>query len=274
MERIDLDKVLRQRLPRQYGRIPKAFIRGAERLICQDDLNALIEGANGQRDAAFCRSVLAQLNVTYRVAHPELLPTPGDDHRVIFTCNHPLGALDGIIIIDMLSSLYGPGVKFIVNDLLCAIEPLSGIFLPVNKHGAQSRASVADIEEAMATDKPVIIFPAGLCSRASLSGKVTDLKWNKMFVSQAIRHRRDIIPLHFEGRNSASFYIASKLRQLTGMKLNLEMLLLPREIFRCRNKQFTLTVGRPIPFSSLHGGPEAADTAAHIRDLTYSIPQT
>ena len=273
MERIDLDQVIRRRLPGRYERIPKWLIHGAERFIRQDDLNALMAGASGARDAEFCRSVLEQLSTTYTVVHPERLPAPAEQ-RVIFTCNHPLGALDGIIIIDMLSAIYGPGIKFIVNDLLSAVEPLSGVFLPVNKHGAQSRQAVAAIEEALEGDKPVIVFPAGLCSRASWSGKVADLEWNKMFVGQAIRHRRDIVPLHFEGRNSASFYLTAKLRELLGIKFNIEMIRLPREVFRCRNKSFTITVGSRIPFTSLRGGRDAAATAAHLRHITYSLPQS
>lgn len=273
MERIDLDQVLRRRLASRYDRIPKWLIRKAEKFIRQDDLNALMEGAHGARDAGFCRSVLEQMGTTYTVVHPERLPAPAAK-RVIFTCNHPLGALDGIIIIDMLSALYGSGIKFIVNDLLSAVEPLSGVFLPVNKHGVQSRESVAAIEEALGGDDPVIIFPAGLCSRASFTGRVADLDWNKMFVGQAIRHGRDIVPLHFEGRNSASFYLTSKIRALLGIKFNIEMIRLPREVFRCRNKSFTITVGNRIPFTSLKGGNGAAATAARLRSLTYSLPRS
>ncbi len=273
MEPIDLDKVIARRLPDHYERIPKWLIRGVERFIRQDDLNALMEGSHGARDAAFCRSVLEQLNTSYRIVHPERLPSE-DDKRVIFTCNHPLGALDGIIIIDMLSARYGEGIKFIVNDLLAAVEPLSGVFLPVNKHGGQSRAAVGAIEETLAGDKPVIVFPAGLCSRASLTGRVADLEWNKMFVGQALRHHRDIVPLHFDGRNSAAFYLTAKLRALLGIRFNIEMVRLPREVFRCRNKSFTITVGHRIPYSTLEGGTSALATAARLRALTYSLPQT
>lgn len=243
-----------------------------ERLICQDKLNALLENTAGRHDEEFCRSVIEQLDVSYTVRNQELLPAPGTDARVIFSCNHPLGALDGMIIIDMLARRYGKGIRFVVNDLLNAVEPLRGIWLPVNKHGAQSRSSAAAIEEAMEADKPVIVFPAGLCSRASWTGRVADLEWNKMFVLKAIRHHRDIVPLHFDGRNSAAFYIAAKLRALAGIKFNIEMLQLPREIFKTRGRRFGITVGRRIPWQTLAGGHEAAATAAHLRQLTYQLP--
>lgn len=273
MEKIDLDAVIRSRAPRQYSRIPKWLIRGAERFICQDGLNGILDGAGEKRDAAFCRSVLEQLNVSYDIKNASLLPAPGPDSRVIFTCNHPLGALDGIIIIDLLSSIYGPGIKFIVNDLLNAVEPLRGVFLPINKHGSQSRDAVSAIDEAMKSDKPVIIFPAGLCSRSSWSGKIADLDWNKMFVVKAIQHHRDIVPLHFDGHNSRSFYIAAKIRETLGIRLNLEMLHLPREVFKSRDKRYTVTVGRRISWETLKGGTHASETAARLRDLTYTLSE-
>lgn len=274
MERIDLDAVIRRRLPDRYSHIPQWLIRGAERLICQDRLNAILDNAGERRDAEFCRSVIEYLNVSYDINGTERLPEPGPGSRVIFTCNHPLGALDGIIIIDMLSQRYGPGLRFIVNDLLNAVEPLSGVFLPINKHGRQSREAAEAIDAAMSSDNPVVIFPAGLCSRASWTGRVADLAWNKMFVGKALRYHRDIIPLHFSGRNSALFYLSAKLRELAGIKFNAEMILLPRQIFRSTGRRYTISVGERIPADTLRGGTEAEATAAAIRALTYTIPNS
>lgn len=244
-----------------------------ERFICQDEMNELLATAGGKRDAAFCRHVLEHLGVTYKVNGADRLPGPGREARVIFTCNHPLGALDGIIIIDMLSQIYGRGIRFVVNDLLDAVEPLRGVFLPINKHGAQSRDAVVAIENALAGDKPVIIFPAGLCSRSSWTGRVADLEWNKMFVAAALRHGRDIVPLHFEGRNSAMFYLSAKIRKLFGIKFNIEMINLPREVFKSRGKEYTVTVGDRIACHTLEGGRAGSATAARLRDLTYQLPR-
>ncbi len=115
--------------------------------------------------------------------------------------NHPLGALDGITLIDWVSKIYGPGVKFIVNDLLMAVKPLDNVFLPINKHGKQSRKSSSNIEEVFAGNDPIIIFPAGLVSRKRDEG-IRDLKWQKMFINKAVQYHRDIIPVYFDGKNS------------------------------------------------------------------------
>jgi len=45
------------------------------------------------------------------------------------------------------------------------ILKLSGIFIPVNKHGAQAKDAALMIEEAYSSDSQILYFPAGLCSK-------------------------------------------------------------------------------------------------------------
>jgi len=266
--RIDIDAVLRERLPRHYRFIPKWLIRMVERMVCQDKLNEMLEVNRGLTGADFCRGVIDHLDVTYEVVGQEHLPADG---RAIFVCNHPLGGLDGMILIDMLTRRYGSDVKFLVNDLLMAIAPLKNVFLPVNKHGRQSREATRQIDEALCGNAPVIIFPAGLCSRKGRKGIVTDLKWHKMFVNKAISSHRDVIPLHFSGHNSKFFYNFANLRTLFRIPVNLEMLRLPAEVFRSRGRKFTIEAGKPICWQDLRGGSAAEDQALDIRRIAYGL---
>lgn len=270
--RIDLDAVLHQRIPKYRRWIPTAFVRGLERFIRQDDLNWLMESNEGLKDAEFCRGVLKDLNTTYDIDNIERLPDPAD-RKFIFVCNHPLGALDGIIIIDLLSRHYGRGVKFVVNDLLSVLTPLKDTFLPVNKHGRQSREASAAIEEAFDSDSPIIVFPAGLVSRRGKGGAIADLEWNRMFVTRAVRHHRDIVPLYFEGTNSNFFYNFAHIRERIGIKFNAEMICLPREVFRCRDKRFCIKVGKRISWQELGSGigSDAKQEAARIRSAVYDL---
>lgn len=264
---IDIDSVLRQRLPRHYRYIPRFLIRLVEKWICQDKLNEMLRVNRGRRDADFCRGVIDHLSITYRINNSANLPADG---RAIFVCNHPLGGLDGMILIDMLTRRYGPGVKFVVNDLLMAIEPLSGTFLPVNKFGRQSRRATSALDEALASPAPVIIFPAGLVSRRQKGG-IADLKWQKMFVNKAIASRRDVIPLHFVGRNSKFFYNFAKLRTLLHIPVNIEMLRLPAEVFRSAGRSYDIRVGSPFAWNELKGGRDAERQALEIRNASYSL---
>ena len=173
--KIDVDGIIRKRLPRHYRYIPRFLIRWVENIICQKRMNEMLVGLRGLYDADFCRGLLDQLRIQYEIKNAENLP-PVEKKRFLLVSNHPLGALDGVVMIDYLTRLYGGKVKFVVNDLLLAISPLKGVFVPINKHGRQSRKASCDVDEAFASDDPVIVFPAGMCSRRQSDGSICDLE--------------------------------------------------------------------------------------------------
>lgn len=268
--RIDVGAVLRSRLPRLWRFIPSSLVRRLEGIVCQERLNWLLEHNHGRQGADFCRGVFDDLNISYRILGEENLP-PVSNRRVVIMSNHPLGGLDGMVLIEYFTRRYGPGVKFVVNDLLMAVKPLAGVFVPVNKHGRQSRRALELTREVFAGDDPIIVFPAGLVSRLRPDGTIRDLEWQKSFVQRAVESRRDIIPLHFGGHNSPFFYKFAKNRQRLGLKFNIEMIYLPREVFNNENAEFTVTIGKPIPWQKLKGGRDARAEAAAIRKVVYSL---
>ena len=266
---LDIDAVLRSRVPRHYRLIPRFVVRWLEKVICQEEMNEMLKVNAGKRGADFCAGVIDHLGISVDVKGQERLKDAGS--RVIFVCNHPLGGLDGMALISWLTSIYGPGVKCVVNDLLMAIDPLKEVFLPVNKHGKQKRDASSMLDQAMAGDAPILMFPAGLVSRKGKDGAIADLQWNKMFVNKAIRYQRNVIPLHFSGHNSPFFYNFAKLRVTLGLKFNIEMIRLPKEVFLSRGKRYAIAVGEPIPWQSLHGGSQAAAEAQRIKSLVYQL---
>ncbi|RXE74247.1 glycerol acyltransferase [Muribaculaceae bacterium Isolate-013 (NCI)] len=273
---IDVEGVLRERLPRLCRFIPSGVFRWLERTICQEQLNGLLAANAGKEGAEFCRGVFDTLGVDYTVSHPERMPSAAN-RRVTFVSNHPLGALDGMILIDFVHRHFGGQVWFVVNDLLMHVTPLHTVFLPVNKHGSQSRESLCRLDEAFAGDDPIIIFPAGLVSRLrkeTIGGKrhriVSDLDWKKMFVNRCIRYRRDMVPVCFEGANSMRFYRTALWRKRLGIKFNIEQIYLPREIFNSRGKVFNLYIGRPVPWTEIDAG-DASGFARLMRGMVYNL---
>lgn len=266
---INVGEVLRQRIPRYWRFIPRRLVHWLERTVCQDELNRLLRDNFPRRDADFCRGVLDDLGVTVNFHNLDNLP-PKELTRVLFVSNHPLGGLDGMALIDFVRTYYGVAPRFIVNDLLNAVEPLSDTFIPVNKHGAQSREAILRLDDAFASDAPLLMFPAGLVSRRGKKGVVADLEWQKMFVAKARQYGRDIIPLHFYGENSSFFYKFAKFRRRIGLKFNIEMIYLPREVFRSKGKTFDVVVGKPIPHASLDDMPPARK-AQQIRQMVYDL---
>lgn len=273
--KIDVGRVIRDRIPRLSRYIPDVVIKRIEKIIRQDRLNALLEANAGKTGADFCRGILDSLNITVNVRFSERLPS---DRRVIFVCNHPLGGLDGLALIEFVRNFYGGQVWFIVNDLLMAVKPLENVFLPINKFGAQNRGSAKRIEDAFAGDDPIIIFPAGLVSRYRtefLNGKkckvISDLQWRRTFVNKAMQYRRDIVPLFFSGTNSMDFYRKAHLRKRLGLKFNIEMILLPREIFYSEGQTFVISVGEVRKYTNLGSAKDAQTVADNLRQYIYQL---
>lgn len=269
--KIDIKAVLDERLGSGARFVPGFLVRKLEKLICQDRLNALLEHNYPRTGADFCRGVLSDLDVKVEAVNADRLPGV-DNHRVIIVCNHPLGGLDGMALIDFFTRHFGRRVMFVVNDLLMAVKPLAPVFLPINKHGRQSREALAVIDDVMRGDDPVIIFPAGLVSRKlTPDAEIADLEWKKMFVNRAVSFGRDVVPLYFEGENSDRFYATARRRTALGLKFNFEMALLPGEVFKSSGKTFRINCGEIIPWQSLKGGAEADSEAMAIRHMVYDL---
>jgi 1-acyl-sn-glycerol-3-phosphate acyltransferase len=269
--RIDIDSVIRQRLPRHYKYIPKWLIRWLERTIHQDGLNKILTDMGDNKGVEAADIALDDLNIKYKAVGEENIPSEG---RFIFASNHPLGGLDGMALISLIGHRYGgDNIKFIVNDLLMAVKPLDNVFLPINKHGRQSRQSAQEIEEQYQSDRQMITFPAGLCSRKLKGGKIGDLEWKKFVVTHAVSSQRDVIPVYFDGTNSKFFYRMARLRERLGIKLNIEMIFLPGEMFKSSGSIYNVHFGKPVKWQTFDT-KNAREEAARLRDKVYELKQS
>ena len=270
--KIDVDQVLRARLPRHYRYIPRFVIRWLERTICQDQLNAILVKMAGKNSVDAATAALNEMHITLEASGLDNLP----DGRYMFVSNHPLGGLDGLALISLLGQRYDRNIKFLVNDLLMAVEPLRGVFLPVNKYGSQSRAYAAQIEEALKGDGQFITFPAGLCSRMQPDGAIADLPWQKAAVVHAVNHQRDIVPVYFNAQNSKFFYRFAKWRKKLGIKFNIELIFLPKEMIKQCGATLRVIIGEPIPWTALDATrpkQEAARLRQTVIDMAPSPSQ-
>lgn len=264
--RIDVDKVLRERLPKHYRYIPRFAVRWLERTICQDQLNAILLKMAGKNSVDAATAALDEMDITVRATGLEQLP----EGRYMFVSNHPLGGLDGLALISLLGNRYDKNIKFLVNDLLMAVEPLRGVFLPVNKYGSQSRTAATQIEEALKSDAQFITFPAGLCSRMQPDGTIADQPWQKAAVAHAVNYQRDIVPIFFDAHNSRFFYRFAKWRKKLGIKFNIELIFLPKEMIKQRGATLRVFIGEPIPWDSLDARAPKRE-AARLRDLVINM---
>lgn len=263
---IDIEQLIASKKPKLLKWIPKIIINYLKRIIHQNDINSFLERNSHCTGIDFTAAIIAELNITYNVIGLENIPT---DERYIFASNHPLGGLDGVIMMDAISKRF-PKIKFPVNDLLMNLDNLKPLFLPVNKHGSQSQANARLLEEAYKSDIQILMFPAGLVSR-KIGKVITDLEWKKSFVKKAIEHQRAIAPVHINGQNSKFFYNLALWRKRLGLKVNIEMLYLADELYKQRDAKITICFGKPISYDDLKISNNHFATANSIREMVYEM---
>ncbi|MFO7922781.1 MAG: 1-acyl-sn-glycerol-3-phosphate acyltransferase [Bacteroidales bacterium] len=266
--KIDVDEIFRNKNPRVYKLLPGFILGYIKRTIHQDEVNEALSLYKDKHGLDFIRAILDRMGINYSVEGEENIPIKG---RHIFVSNHPLGGLDGMVFLDIVGK-YHKNVKFIVNDLLLNIKNLESLFVPINKHGRQSVEYVKKIEDLYRSDHQVLYFPAGICSRKQ-EGKIMDLEWKKSFIKKAIDHKRNIVPVHFEGKNSKFFYRLAYLRKILGIKANIEMFYLPDEMFRQSRQKIHVTFGKPIPWDHFDKSKSLSEWAEEVKKIVYSLKE-
>ena len=249
--------------------IPGFVYRFLSRMLRIDFMNDPILYNHGyKKNVDFARASIEAFDVTMEVIGRDHLPQNG---RFIFVSNHPLGGFDGMMIISEISRSF-PNLKVLANDILCQIENMDGIFVPINKHGAQATENVRRINAMFESDVQVMSFPAGLVSRRN-KGVIRDVKWQKSIITKARQTKRDIIPMHVSGRCSNFFYNLANLRKFLKIKVNLEMFFLPNESYKHRNKHFVITFGKPIPYQTFDKRFTPVQWAARVKDFSYTLAE-
>jgi putative hemolysin len=104
-----------------------------------------------------------------------------------------------------------------------------------------------------------------MCSRKQ-RGKVCDLPWKSGFIKRAVASKRDIIPVYVDGGLSRRFYGLARLRKALGIKQNIEMILLPSELFAQRGRHFRIVFGSPIAWEILASEQSAEASTLLVRD--------
>ncbi len=265
---IDINKVFRKKGGKLYHFIPKFLIRYLKKTIHENELNDILRIYSDKLDFDFLNSILTErFTVDIEVINEENIPKDG---RYIIASNHPLGGLDGMALMHVIGKTR-TDLKFFANDILLELPNLKNLFVPVNKHGRTNHENVRIIEELYESDQLVLIFPAGLVSRKQKGGTIKDLEWKKSFITKSIQHKRDIVPVYIDGRNSEFFYNLSRFRKRIGINFNIEMLYLPDEVFKQADKKMTITFGKPIPYTFFTKSKNHKEWAQWMKEKVYEM---
>lgn len=267
-EQLDVVHMLRTKNPRLAAGLPPAVLRGLERIAHQRELRRFLREVDGCRGCEFAERALNRLEISVEVeGEANLPPSP----RFVMGANHPTGGIDGLVLMQLLCRRYG-GLQVPANDLLLGLAGLSNLIVPVNKYGS-NRDRFARLLTAYESSEPILVFPAGRTARprggALTGGALREFPWNKAFLKLARRSNRTVVPVGLSGRNSARFYAIWKVRQVLGIQLNLEMLLLVDELVRQRGTTRRIVIAAPVePESSRGDWATAQDLRRTVERLT------
>ncbi|MDP4282039.1 MAG: glycerol acyltransferase [Bacteroidota bacterium] len=278
---IDLEKLVASKNPRLLKFIPKFVFSYLRRLIHLDAINETVYQYRDEKGLLFVKRVLERLEVKMDAVwldpDGKLQPMTEDllrkllppESRYIVASNHPLGGLDGMVLLYSIGKVK-PDIIAPVNDLLLSLPGMKSLFIPINKHG-KNTDNMEIFKQTFASDKTILYFPAGLVSRKQKKGIIRDLDWKKTFITQARKFQRDIYPVFVSGRNSNFFYNLAKFRKRLGIKANFEMILLPDEMFKQKDKTVRLVFGNPIPYTLFDHSRSDAEWAEYVKNVVYDI---
>lgn len=262
-----IEQLIQARFPelaRSRRPLPRPAMALLRRVVREAEINAFLAQAHGLQGLAFIERLLEYFDFSWSVVAREVEHIPAEG-RVVIVANHPLGLLDGIALLQLVSTVRRD-VRVVANDVLMHFEPLHPVLLPVvNLGGVTQRQQVQAIHDALARDEAVIIFPSGEVSRAGPRG-IRDGTWQAGFLRFAEQARAPILPVHLGGRNSALFYSLSTLFK------PLSTLLLVSEAMRQRGGVLRVRIGRMLPWREVASlqGPRA-DKVQRIAGLTYAL---
>ena len=256
--------------PKLRKKLPRFVINFLKRRVHQDDINSVVMSVEHYKGVGFFDEALNYLDITYRTRGEENLD---GEKKYLFVCNHPLGGPEALIIGSVFRRLYGEGFQVPVTPIMANLKPLAEFFTPVNNLSSkQSRDLGERISKMFTSDQQVVVFPAGLCAK-KVKGKVTEMPWKKMFVTQARRYERDVVPVHISGHNSRWSFFLSKLSKFLGVKINIGMLYLVDELFKQRGNEFVITFGKPVPYTTFDKSKTDLQWAADMRERVKALAE-
>ncbi len=218
----------------------------------------------------FSDKVLDKLNVRYDLADEDLSRILIPVGPVIIVANHPFGGIEGLILASLLRSLRCD-VKFMANYLLHAIPEMREMLISVNPFKGENavRDNIRSVRESIKWVKNggmLVVFPAGEVSHFDLHrGAAVDPAWCTSIARLVRRTGAPVLPVFFQGANSAAFHMAGMVHPL------FRTAMLPNELFNKNRSTIQVRVGDIIPFNKLTTFTQDEAMTRYLRFRTYLL---
>lgn len=231
-------------------------------------LNNLYSGGLGKNTPDYLAYLLDDLAIKHELHEVDLNRIPKEGPFIIVS-NHPLGALDGILMMHIIGQVR-PDFKIMGNFLLQRIEPLAPMVIAVNpfeerKDAYSSTKGMRDAFRHIKEGGCLGIFPAGEVSAKDEEGNIVDRQWQETAIKLIKKLNVPVIPMYFHAKNSPLFYRLAKL------SADLQTAMLPREMVRPRYNPIQIRIGKPILPKTQLEFQEVESFSEFLRKKTYSL---
>lgn len=217
---------------------------------------------------AFFDALLDDLQIKFEIPEEDLERIPKEGAFITIS-NHPLGGIDGILLLKLLVKRR-PDYKIIANFLLHRIEPMKPYIMPVNPFENRKgvKSSMAGVKEALMhirDDKPLGVFPAGEVSTYKDGKLLVDKPWEEGAIKLIKKANVPIIPIYFHAKNSRLFYILSKISD------TFRTAKIPSEVLSQKQRIIKVRIGKPISIKDQNQYENIDDFHEFIRKKTYML---
>lgn len=216
----------------------------------------------------FIDSILNEFEIDYEIPEKDLKRIPKEGPFITIS-NHPLGGIDGMILMKLVLEKR-PDYKVIANFLLHRLDPLKPYILPVNpfEDHKEAQSSLGGMKKAIAHLKEghaLGIFPAGEVSTNRDKNVIVDKPWEESAMKLIQKSKVPVVPIYFHAKNSLFFY------RLASMSDILRTAKLPSEMLSQKRRKILVRVGHPITVEDQLEHTNLETYTAFLRRKTYML---
>jgi putative hemolysin len=238
------------------------------RILRISAINKIYDNNKNKADLDFLNGVLDACKIKFEIPEEDLKRIPKEGPFITIS-NHPLGGIDGILLLKLLIEKRAD-YKIIANFLLHRVVPLKPYVMPVNPFETRkdAKSSLAGIKSALLhlrEGKPLGIFPAGEVSTYKDGKLIVDKPWEEGAVRLIKKANVPVIPIYFHAKNSRLFYFLSKISN------TLRTAKLPSEVIHQGGRVIKVRIGKPISVKDQNEFTSLPAFHEFIRKKTYML---
>lgn len=231
-------------------------------------LNKIYNNNSNKKDLQFLNSILNEFEIRFEIPDEDLKRLPKDGSFITIS-NHPLGGIDGILLLKLMLEQRSD-FKIIANFLLHRIEPLKPYIMPVNpfEEHKDAKSSIAGFKQSLQHLKeghPLGVFPAGEVSTYKDGKLIVDKPWEEAAMKLIKKAEVPVVPIYFHAKNSRLFYRLSKIND------TLRTAKLPSELLTQKNRVIKVRIGRPISVDAQNEYTDLTEFTDFLRRKTYML---